>query len=669
MTTDSNTNLFAPLVHSWLIALKNYILYPPEHPVNSFAVSRLKNMLKKWFTINDILDLGFAPEKLFLNGSSCPDMDARMKDLAKFFHIRGALSMKIQSDIDNRELAELLHILSSNSRALLNEGLAARTAHLQNVSIKEIDLSSVVETEISEMGSHFMHIWEHLLSEKSTAAILPEDKISLFVKCFEENEKAGRLIQNLYKTAMQTQRNETLFQILRCNLFQTIKTLDEQSVAETPKNFRQNCLAVLSDQPVDLIETLFSDFKYNDEYVNLANQLIEDIPDSFVIDFLESMILGEETLNESLLKIFDKLVPADDSADRIVPLLSERLFEKQWISTKNLTKMQLAVQELFKENKDSSFLEKCYQITVDSVLNHKLDGLLYIPKLHALIQEFIWSVEEDHLTGETTYLILNILKDETEPESFNLLFEPLIERIPVLYKKRHFKAIRDVVTFLYTDIPEDQARHSQISAYRKWAKEKLHQMELAEKIVSCIISANSSDFFILQEICNTLGKNTAGILLNAAINENDNEKRAKLLKALEPVKQEASKQIINIFKTCEPLHIKRLFQIAKIISPGRIQEAVRLIIAQNNQLKLWEALDFAKPLNEQETREWFRAFKQTNHPEFKVKWAKALLRADDNQITEKIFKALKINKKINPYCPKLSVFQENGSFCHLLTIF
>lgn len=638
------------IIRFWMIAIKNGIFYKPDHQINIHSLQQFVSALQKWFQTHDALDLGFTTDDLYFNGKSLGFDDTQTTELVTYLHSRGILSILLTKHITDKELSELIQVLSLDSDAIREKGgVQSNLASLNSVKIKEVDFSQILENQGDGTAPKMEQIWEYLMLDSGGEHItLPKSKMDFFTTCFQDSGESAQMLNKIYKRAVSKQNDEMMIDSLRSTIYTIISTLDNQKLPEDAKNFRIDSLNVISKLPVDMIKKLFSDFTLGDTTVNLADKILDDLSEDMLLNFIQSLLVSEGSLHSNLLGIFSKLVPGPDESKRLVPSLAENLFQKQLIKPNSLTTLQLSIKELFGMKPDNSFLEEMYNITVDAVINNKLESLRYIPKLQPLVQQFIWSAQENRYLNESVDLILNMLWHEKNPEEFKQLIGTLVVQVPALVDHGNLHALANIFSFLTTDISEEHKIDHQIMGFRKGALNSILKQGITSSLISTLNRVPADSLKEFAAIMRGLTPDSVTKLMEYYFSTNNSKERARVKHIFRHLRKPVTQFILRDVERCEPIMVREYFAILNEVAPDFMQQAAASLMTHDSQLKMWEALGYIKPSTAVEFDSLFKMLNKEKNEGFRKRITAALLRSANLEVISQLFDYVENNRKGKP---------------------
>lgn len=627
------------VVKDFRISLKNSMLYVPDHPICTFSIRNFLDSLNKWFATNPRLDLGISPNHIFYGSESVKEKDDNYSELARYLHLRGLLSVSISLGVDEAELKAFMGLLRQDRKSIQkNGGIRKNLPEDKHIQIKEIDYSALMASAREKTSSDEGKVWQFLfnVAEESKAGELPPSKMEFLVDFFKDTKQSAKMLNKVYQEAANQVHDETATENIKTAIAQICQYLEQHGSGDA-KDLRVKLMNVISQLHPDLIHILFEQTVQGDDNFDLVESITKDFSEDYIAEFIESLMTSENNINENLLKVFDKLAPGPSKTNNVVSLVADRLFRKRIINPETLSQLQMSIMEIFKKHPESDFMNQIYKITVDSVMNKKVDTLVYMAKLSPLINKFVQSMEEGQLKTEKIWLLLNILWLENNPEEFGKFTDKLVSVMPDLLDTKDMVRIREIVEFFTEKIRPEQKEDSQLAPQIREALGKITNRKTIDNIISIIPEATQKD---LEDIVYTLIRSEADCaktLVDSFIVEKNPAHRHKFWFIFSMMKTEITREVVNRLEYGEPTAVKDLFLILKECDPKKTHLAARKLIGHTVAQIRWEAMDAFEPRNAEELGMVFKIFKKEKNRAVKKKAASVLLRSGHSETIRRIF--------------------------------
>jgi HEAT repeat protein/F0F1-type ATP synthase delta subunit len=623
------------------IAIKNSILYTPNHPISNYSINNLKTSLEKWFLSQESLELGISQNHLFCDGESIREKDITYGEVAQFFHNRGLISVSFMKGIDVDELRQFLHFIKQNRKTILEKGgIRKNLPESNHIKIKEIDYSALLQSTKDENATEESKVWKFLLnvSRESKAGELPKSKLEFLLDFFKDTQRSVRTLNRVYREATATMTDEEAAKSIRETILQICQYLEKASTTDA-KDLKVQLMNVIAQLHPDLINMLFDQTVGSEENMDLVETITKDFSEDYIADFIESLISNEDTFNENLLKVFDKLAPGPSKANNVVSMVADKLFNKRVLSPDTMTQLQMSIMEIFKKHPDSDFMNQIYKITVDSVMNKKIDTLVYMSRLTPLINKFVQSMEDEQLKKEKIWLLLNILWLENNPTEFRRFADRLQGVLPELLDTKDTGRLREIVEFFSEKIRPEQMRDRQMAAAIRDSLGKIMNKKTINSLITILPELGQQELEDVVYILLHSESECIKTLIDAFLTDKNPAHRNKFWFVFLRMKGEVSREAVNRLEYADPVVVKDLFHILKECDAAKARLAAKKFIVHKVAQVRWEALDIFEPESEEERNDVFRLFRKEKNKSVKKKAALVLLKTEDTATIDRLFRS------------------------------
>ncbi|HEX9934223.1 MAG TPA: hypothetical protein VGB38_03415 [bacterium] len=627
------------LVKNFRISLKNSMFYTPEHPINVFSINNFKTALDKWFTANDKLELGISQSGLFLNGQPVKGKDEWYSEVAGHLHARGLVALSLLKGIETDELARFFGVIRNDRKTIQENGGLFKTFQTSgHIRLKEIDYSSLLTAEARKPESEEEKIWQFLsgIAQQSKGGDLPESKVDFLINFFKDTQHSAKTLNKVYKEAVSHLQDTDKAKEIRESIVQICQYLEKHS-STNAKDLKAQLMNVIAQLNPDLINILFEQTVEDERGYDLAETITKDFSEDYIAEFIESLINSDDSFNENLLKVFDKLTPGPTKSNAVVSAVADKLFAKRIVNPNTLSQLQMSIMEIFKRHPESNFMNQIYKITVDAVMNKKIDTLVYMARLSPLINKFVQSMEEGELKKEKIWLLLNILWLENDPLEFKRFTSKLMSVLPELIDTKDTGRLREIVEFFTEKIRPEQRSNQTLASEIREGLAKITNRETLDAIISLVPESGQKD---LEDIVYTLIQSQAHCaktLVDACLSEKNPAHRNKFRFIFLRMRQEIAREAVSRLEECDPSVVKDLFQILLDCSPQKAHLASKKLIQHKNVEIRWHALEVFEPKNGDEITDVFKIYRKEKNRSIKKKAAAVLLRTHHADTVNRLF--------------------------------
>ena len=629
------------IVRNLRIALKNSQFYSAEHPIYVFAINNLKKALDHWFQKNGALQLGFSPEYLFIDNEPLKEADESWyQETAQYLHMRGLVTLEISPGVGTQELQDFLGVIRNDRKTIQETGGIRKNLNAaKHIQVKEIDYGSILAATQDSDAKEDHEVWQFLFDTtgEMKEGELPESKLDFLIEFFKDTKRSVKTLNSVYRDAVARAQDEDAIKNIREAIVRICEYFEQKS-SEDAREIKVQLMEVISQLHPDLINILLEKTEEGDLEFDVVESITKDFSESEIAEFIESLIGNEDTFNENLLKIFDKLAPDSEKSSTVVSMVANKLFSRRVVNPDTLSKLQMSIREIFKRHPDSNFMNQIYKITVDAVVNKKIDTLIYVARLSPLINKFVQSMESDQLKREELWLILNILWLENDAEEFRTFSEKIVDIIPELIDMKDTSRIKEIVEFFTEKTRPEQRKDQHLVNAIMTGFQKVTEPATIEALISFIPEASRKDIDDIAYVLSRAKSNSTGMMIDGFMQDKNPVHRTKYIYIFTSMSREISKEVMTRLDTCEAHQVKDLFLILRRCAPDKAHlVAIKLMRHQNPQIR-WEALNGFEPGSEKEINGVLGLFKKEKHQAVKKQAASVLLRTNEEDVVESLFR-------------------------------
>lgn len=638
--SEEKLKRFNLVVRSLSTAIKDSLLYTPEHPVFNFAMKNLKTSLNKWFLDEGKMNLGISKDNLLLDGLYIKEEDGLYSEVADYLHSKGIITLSILKDVHIDELIEFFKFLKNDAKTIREKGgILKSIPPTPNLKIKEIDYSSLLGSAREQVTAEEKDIQKSLYSiaEESKKGRLPDSKFEFLVDFLENPQRSASALNSLYREAVAKMEGEETIKNIR-EAIARIREYFKKDTNRNAKKLRADLVHVITRLNPDLVIRLFEQATIDGKNFDLAQEITKDFSDEFIADFIESLISGEEALNENLLKVFDKLTPGEDKAANIAPMIVDRLFGKGLLNVDTFSKLQESIKEIFKKYPDSNFMSEMYKMTVETFVDKKTGAPVSAARLYPLVREFMKSATEENQKKERINLLIDIIWLEDDPSEFKKFSARLTDALPDILDLKNTESIKEILELFTEKMRPEQQKNKEIDSELKAMFAKINTREIIEKIISFIPEKDSKGLTEIVYILDKTKNNSANALIDTFVSEKDPFRKYKFRSVISMMKEGISEEIAHKMEGCGSSAARDLFEILKGADPEKARLiAKRLIWHKDAQMRM-EALEWFDPKTQDEKNSLFEIFKKEKNEEMQNKILTALIKTKDKAIIDNLFK-------------------------------
>ncbi len=635
--------VFDAIVRALNIALESSALYNPNHPAVVEAVKNFKAHLDSWFLSHEFLDIGISSDNLLLQNKFVREKHDLFKQVANYLHSRGIVALRISRGVELKELLIFLSLIVKDAALIKQEGGILSQVPLDgHILIKEIDYRNFLaggESQGQGITQEERNIWQELTSLDLSDGLkaLPESKLDFVTNFLKDQKKSASLLNKVYKEALAKLEDGAVVDSFRATFKRMLKYAQEQPFGNACA-IKKDLAKVISGLNPDFVANLFTAQPANGLALDSGQDLLKDLPEDAVADFMASLIDSEGKMSDSLFKLFDKLVPQETSSGSLISTLADKLFAKKLLNKNTLSQLQVSIKELFEANSGNQFISEMYKLTVETLIDKSVSGKDK-NRLSALAQDCLASLEETSLQKEKIRLLLNILWQENKPEEFKKFSQMLVAACKRIIQPEYLLNIKESVEFFAAKLKPGEYPNQEISGAASLALLELTDKTILTKIISFLPKLSEKE---IPDLSSILKKSeiASELILEAYISEKNKSEKQKIALVIaglgEKAAESISRRIVADLGKEDP-SLPELFNILKELSPQEARKAAREMLQSKESEMRLRGLESFNPETQEDNDLLFEVFKTVTDAQIKEKIIYALAKTNSAPIIEKMF--------------------------------
>ncbi len=649
-------DLFDSLIRGLSTAIKNSSLYAIDHPVFIQSINDLKESIDNWFSGDNSLVIGVAQDNLLLNDSYVREENEMYEELSGYLHRRGVMVLTLMSGITIGELSGFVTVIKEDAKGLRDAGGILKVlSETKNLKIKALDYTNLLGRAGSEVSDEDQDVWKSLCSigkDQETGG-LPVSKEEFLKEFLKNSQKSAGLLNKVYKKALTQMDDEATVEDIRATMTRITRYFSEKPGQESV-NSREELASVIGNLDPELVVKIF-EASGQDSEGGLIREITGDLSDDTMSDMISSIISGEGGFNESLLKLFDKMMPEETEAGNLASMVVDNLFQKNMADKSAITDLKSSMKELVKTHPENSFMSEMYKITVDSFVSEKIDATSQGGVLAELVNEFKESLKEENLRANKIRLVLNLIWIENDSAEAEKLIERITEHCEQLIKEGNVGLVREIMQFFTDQLPKKEVTFDHVSAGTDKILKLIYEGNAIESIIKAIPGARENRLEDIAYVSSRLHADQKIQIIDAFLLEEDPFVRDKYTHVLSKMGTEIWDEIIKRLECGDFTVIKSLLSILKSIDSERtILITANLLNNKDAQVKL-EALKGYSLVggNSQDKDLILKLFTDDKNDAVRKRALTILISSDDQDLVNSIFGKVQKSRGLKKYLMQL----------------
>lgn len=599
-----NTEALDRIVKGLSTSFKNSALYPPGHPTLSTGIATLRACLESFFSASDKFELGVTPDNLLVNGAYPKEAgDPVYAEVSSYLHQRGAISVTFSRGITDDELLAFFKTLAADQRALAAAGgIAGSMPKSAHISLKQLDYSDILKAgygagDGSPAGDK--DVWQSLVAIPDLAAggELPVTKTEFLNNFLGDPERSATTLNKIYKEALAKVDDNATVGKMRSALIGISRYYDKKGGKEVSAVRKDIADIILRLDPA-LVSRLFEEGADGGPGAEFSDEVMSNLSDDTVADFIASLIGKEGTVSKHLVAFFDKVTHDKDRAGNMTALVADKLFDMKSLDKGVLSKMQESMKEMLRSDPKNNFLSEMYKMTVETFVDSNVGQAFRSEEFMRLARETGEFLKYDSLVRQEIKLALNILWLEREPESFRKLCEFLGgkfgETVDVLY----VEVLREIYDLFMDKLSDVFRTDPGLKAHADRVIELITAQETLTRIVGLVRESGPFELNNIARILARTKPTSVRIVLDAYVAEEDEAYREQMARVISMMGPDIAGELVKRLDRAErlsPTATLGIFEIVKRIDPQETQRMARAMLRHTNARVRREALSAFVP--------------------------------------------------------------------------
>lgn len=383
------------------VVLINTSIYREGHPVFTRSIRELKDKLDRLLFPSSYIEIGIKPDALIIEGKIFKDSKL-YKDIARFFHLRMVMSVRIEEGITEEELASFsLQVTDSPQRIIESGGIKklVEKKMIKNLIVRELDYSPLLAKSAKTSS---VDIWDFLLKETKSLKLKRKDA-DTFLKNFGYILEKADFTQLLHHGDLRKRLKKVVSNVKK-ELVQRREELDK------------NLLKIFLRKKEQM---------NNKQLLDLGNSILEGISPNTAVEALWEEVFGNKNFSPLAFSVFDRLIDRNKK-EEIFSLWRDKLAEGE-IAKDPLIRNK--VKELLVLEEEDIHLPKIYYDTLS----------FFAQQIH---QENRFMFDRSSLFKNYIYVLLNTLSPLQDIDSATILFTFIFENWDKIKELNDFDFLR-----------------------------------------------------------------------------------------------------------------------------------------------------------------------------------------------------------------------------------
>lgn len=363
------------LARALVVAARNWMLYPPEHPTVGVSVARLCDAIRE-SSLGAVFSIGITPDTLMIESAAADPTQTGIAEAAALLHDRDLLHITFSDDVSPEAIHALLRLLALDATERRRRGGPARiwaTEGHPALALQQIDYDKVLARERGEVpeAAGRDNLWRSIVmsiaggqqttfDEREQQRLLamadnPAD-IANFAGAVMESKCAAD------GSAMITSQAAAVLAAFR-HLRDIVSVMAPERIPDLMRNLADAATRIDPHVVMQLLQA--------EEDPTIGVSMVADLTGAFddakVAQLLATALALEGRVSDRLATIFNTIAPDDDRKRRVLTITRSLLSETDLGKSEQFRALWTSMEELLVSYDDNPFVSPAYRAALDGV--------------------------------------------------------------------------------------------------------------------------------------------------------------------------------------------------------------------------------------------------------------------------------------------------------------
>ncbi len=408
------------LARALLAAVRNWTLYPPEHPTVGASVSRLADAIRQ-SSLGSVFSLGVTPETLLIEGTPADTGQAGIAEAAALLHDRDLLQVTFIGEVPTEALHAFLAVLTLDTAERRQRGGPAniwQTDGHSSIALEQIDYQKMLardEGEVPEAAKRD-DLWRSIVLSiaGSQKAVFDEREQQRLLAIAGSASDIGDLATAVMapKCAVDGSPMITSQAATVMAAFRHLTSIVSVKAAERMPDVMNNmATAVMQLDPHVVMQVMQSEDDPT-AAISVVQGLAGAFDDAKVAQLLATALALDGQASDRLATIFSTIAPDEDRKRRVLTMTRTMLSETDFGKVGQFQALWSSMEELLVSYNDKPFVSESYRSALDGV-GTRAERMAAVD-LPPDLPQWMDSLGQDSVRGLSVQLLIDLLTIEED---------------------------------------------------------------------------------------------------------------------------------------------------------------------------------------------------------------------------------------------------------------
>jgi HEAT repeat protein len=407
------------LARALLAAVRNWTIYPPEHPTVGASVSRLADAVRQ-SSLGAVFSLGVTPETLLIEGTPADTGQTGIAEAAALLHDRDLLQVTFIGDVSTEALHAFLRVLTLDTAERRQRGGPAQiwqTEGHSSIALEQIDYQKMLAREEGEVPEAAKRddLWRSIvLSITSSKTLFDEREQQRLLAIAGSADDIGDLATavmapkcTLDGSPMITSQAATVMAAFR----HLTSIVSVKAAERMPDVMNNMATAVMQLDPHVVMQVMQSE-----DDPTAATSVVQGLAGAFddtkVAQLLATALALDGQASDRLATIFSTIAPDEDRKRRVLTMTRSMLSETDFGKAGQFQALWSSMEELLVSYNDKPFVSEAYRSALDGV-GTRAERMAAVD-LPPELPQWMDSLGQDNVRGLSVQLLIDLLTIEED---------------------------------------------------------------------------------------------------------------------------------------------------------------------------------------------------------------------------------------------------------------
>ena len=406
------------LARALAAGVRNWSLYPPEHPGVRAAVERLAEAVRQ-STGGQAFTFGVTADSLLVAGVSLPP-EQPVTEAARLLHDHDLLQITFLGEPTLEGLHALLRLLSTPADELRQGGGPAQAwdaAGVSSIALEQIDYEKILEDrEIEAPADRHDDVWKSIVRELLDGrAAFNEAQQQRLLEISGSAHEIGDLASavaapkcNLDGSPLITTQAATVLAVFR-HLASIVNVMEPERMPDVMRNV---AAATGMLDPHVVLQMMQGDEGVQE--TPIVATIAASFDDEKVAELLATALSRDGKATARLAQVFDTIAPDEARKRRVLTMARSMLGEQDFGRSGQFKAAWASMETLLLSYDETPFVSASYQSTLDAA--GARGEMLASRELPTELPEWVDTLGQDNVRSLSVMLITDLLRIEENAE-------------------------------------------------------------------------------------------------------------------------------------------------------------------------------------------------------------------------------------------------------------